>query len=106
MIQSLLKDGVDGSSKSVVRWLSRIRRKWLLVLDNADGDFEALTFLAANEAIFSLPAGIQINSYSRNPTPVEKFQRWRAQTLVRCSEKLPILATLKWTRLKQKCNRL
>lgn len=32
------KDGVDGSSDSVVRWLSRVRKEWLLILDNADGD--------------------------------------------------------------------
>jgi tetratricopeptide (TPR) repeat protein len=31
-------DGVDGSSESVKRWLSRVQKEWLLILDNADGD--------------------------------------------------------------------
>jgi tetratricopeptide (TPR) repeat protein len=32
------RDGVDGSSESVKRWLSRAQKEWLLILDNADGD--------------------------------------------------------------------
>src|SRR6202012_6081239 len=34
--------GVDGSSASIVKWLTRISSEWLLVLDNADGDLKLL----------------------------------------------------------------
>jgi len=37
------RDGVDGSSKSVVRWLSRINKEWLLVLDNVDGNPDVIS---------------------------------------------------------------
>src|SRR5882762_8682205 len=34
--------GVESSAKSVVQWLSRVERDWLIVFDNAGGDHDGV----------------------------------------------------------------
>jgi tetratricopeptide (TPR) repeat protein len=63
------RDGVDGSTESVKHWLSRARKEWLLILDNADGDSAILDDYIPNGG----RGNILISS--RNPSLLHRIKR-------------------------------